>query len=77
MIVAAMLEGAGLVTRRASDADGRGRVVALTDAGRELIDDGFAAHIENEHRLVDQLSAEDSRALEGILTRWIGVYEGH
>ncbi|NYD67234.1 MarR family winged helix-turn-helix transcriptional regulator [Agromyces atrinae] len=70
------LESAGLVTRRASEADGRGRVVALTDAGRDLIDDAFSAHIENEHRLVGELSADDARALEVILTRWLSVYEG-
>jgi DNA-binding MarR family transcriptional regulator len=30
------LERAGLVSRRRSEADGRGRVVALTDAGRDV-----------------------------------------
>src|SRR6478735_10569230 len=40
----------GWVTRRVSDRDGRGRVVALTDAGRTLIDEAFEAHLANEHR---------------------------
>ena len=45
------LEAAGLVTRRPSTADGRSRVVALTPAGRELIDEAFAAHMRNEQQI--------------------------
>ena len=33
--------GKGWVTRRVSDKDGRGRVIALTQAGRALIDEAF------------------------------------
>ncbi|MFB7471515.1 MarR family winged helix-turn-helix transcriptional regulator [Kitasatospora sp. NPDC056184] len=64
------LERAGLVTRRRSEADGRGRVVALTEAGRRLIDEAFTAHMRNEHRLLGLLSAEEAAALEGLLTAW-------
>ncbi|MFE6865795.1 MarR family winged helix-turn-helix transcriptional regulator [Kitasatospora sp. NPDC057692] len=64
------LERAGLVTRRRSEADGRGRVVALTEAGRRLIDEAFTAHMRNEHRLLDLLSTEEAAALEGLLTTW-------
>ena len=52
------LEHDGLVTRRPSAVDGRGRVVALTEAGRELIDQAFAEHMRNERRLVDLLTPE-------------------
>jgi len=69
------LERDGLVTVRASAEDGRGRVVALTTAGRRLIDDAFAAHMRNERRLVDELTAEDAAALEPILTRWLARFE--
>ncbi|MET9400533.1 MarR family transcriptional regulator [Kitasatospora sp. NPDC002965] len=64
------LERAGLVTRRRSEADGRGRVVALTEAGRRLIDEAFTAHMRNEHRLLGHLSPEEASALEVLLTAW-------
>lgn len=69
------LERDGLVTRRPSASDGRGRVVALTDAGRELIDRAFTEHMRNERRLLDQLTPEDAAQLEAILTRWLGSFE--
>ncbi|MFI5889819.1 MarR family winged helix-turn-helix transcriptional regulator [Actinoplanes sp. NPDC051513] len=65
----------GLVTRRPSAADGRGRVVALTGAGRELIDRAFAEHMRNERRLVDQLTPEEAARLEAILTTWLARFE--
>jgi DNA-binding MarR family transcriptional regulator len=63
------LEAAGLVSRHISDVDGRGRVVALTEAGRRVIDDAFTAHIANEHRLLEPLSQKDRADLEGLLTK--------
>ncbi|NYF10009.1 DNA-binding MarR family transcriptional regulator [Leifsonia sp. AK011] len=65
------LEAAGLVTRRPSADDGRGRVVALTEEGRETIDRAFEAHIANEHRLVGMLDPADRAALEPILRAWL------
>lgn len=65
------LEDAGLVQRRPSELDGRGRVVALTEAGRALIDEAFTAHMANEHRLVAMLDETDRRALERALTHWL------
>lgn len=66
------LERASLVTRRASETDGRGRVVALTERGRETIDAAFTEHMANERRLVDELDAGDAAELERILTLWLG-----
>lgn len=60
----------GWVTRSAHELDGRGRVVALTGAGRELIDRAFEAHIANEHRLIGMLSETDRRLLGDALRRW-------
>jgi DNA-binding MarR family transcriptional regulator len=65
------LAEAGLVERRPAEGDGRRRVVALTPRGRELIDAAFTAHMANEHRLLEPLSAADRVALEGILARWL------
>ena len=70
------LERAGLVTRRTSDADGRGRVVALTLLGRRTIDAAFADHMANERRLVDQLEPRDAAELERILTAWLARLGG-
>ncbi|MTD15712.1 MarR family transcriptional regulator [Nakamurella sp. YIM 132087] len=69
------LERDGLVTRRPSVTDGRGRVVALTPAGRDLIDEAFTAHMRNERELLDQLDPADAELLEGALTRWLAVFE--
>ncbi len=69
------LERAGLVTRRRSDDDQRGRIVALTRPGRELIDEAFADHMRNERRLLDLLTSAESKALEGLLTTWLSHVE--
>lgn len=69
------LEAAGLVTRERSSDDGRGRVIALTPAGKRLIDAAFADHMRNERRLLSQLSQRDAVQLERILTRWLAVHE--
>ncbi|WP_210422991.1 MarR family transcriptional regulator [Cryobacterium sp. BB307] len=66
---------AGLVTRRRSEADGRARVVALTDAGRELIDRAFTAHVDNEQRLIEPLSAAEREQLQTLLIKWLAEYE--
>ncbi len=69
------LERDGLVTRRPSTSDGRGRVVALTGAGRELIDQAFAEHMRNERRLLDHLAPDDAARLESVLTTWLAAFE--
>ena len=60
----------GWVTRRHSDRDARGRVIALSDAGRELIDRAFEAHMANEHRLVASLSERQRAQLAHLLEMW-------
>jgi DNA-binding MarR family transcriptional regulator len=69
------LERAGLVTRRPSTADGRGRVIALTKAGRRLIDEAFTEHMHNERRLLDMLSDRQAAQLESLLTSWLAHFE--
>lgn len=60
----------GWVTRRVSDSDQRGRVIALTDAGRELIDRAFEAHMANERRLVGMLDELERARLAHLLEKW-------
>ncbi|MFC8191890.1 MarR family winged helix-turn-helix transcriptional regulator [Cellulomonas sp. NPDC057328] len=69
------LEGAGLVRRRVSEHDGRGRVVELTDRGREVIDAAFTDHIANQHRLLAMLDPGDAEVLEDVLKRWLARLE--
>jgi DNA-binding MarR family transcriptional regulator len=69
------LERGGLVTRRRSAEDGRGRVIALTTAGRELIDRAFTEHMANEHRLLAELSETEKTQLATLLTGWLGRIE--
>ncbi|MCM2430812.1 MarR family winged helix-turn-helix transcriptional regulator [Streptomyces sp. RKAG337] len=69
------LEREGLVTRRRAASDGRGRVVALTPAGRELIDAAFTEHMGNERRLMDRLTPQEAAGLEELLTAWLSRVE--
>jgi len=69
------LERDGLVTRRPSAEDGRGRVVALTVAGRELIDAAFTEHMRNERRLLDMLAPHEAAQLESLLAKWLSRFE--
>ena len=49
------LEQAGLIRRENDPNDRRGTLIALTDAGRELIDSVTAAHLANEAQLISAL----------------------
>ncbi|MBT0769448.1 MarR family transcriptional regulator [Kineosporia sp. J2-2] len=67
---------AGFVTRRASEVDGRGRVVALTAHGRGVIDRAYEDHLANEQRLLAHFTPEERKALEALLTGWLRRFEG-
>jgi DNA-binding MarR family transcriptional regulator len=70
------LEGAGLVERRIAEGDRRSRIVALTDAGRALMDRVVPEHLANEERLLSALSPVERAtlaALLGKLGRSLGV----
>ncbi|WP_328841142.1 MarR family transcriptional regulator [Streptomyces europaeiscabiei] len=69
------LERAGLVTRRRAEDDQRGRIVALTRPGRELIDEAFTEHMRNERRLLDLLTSAEAGSLETVLTTWLSRVE--
>ncbi|WP_328964906.1 MarR family transcriptional regulator [Streptomyces virginiae] len=69
------LERSGLVTRRRSGDDQRGRIVALTSAGRDLVDRAFTDHMRNERRLLDLVTPEEAAALERLLTTWLSRLE--
>ncbi|WP_330461190.1 MarR family transcriptional regulator [Streptomyces sp. NBC_00820] len=69
------LERAGLVTRRRSGNDQRGRIIALTSPGLELIDRAFTEHMRNERRLLDLVTPPEAAALETLLTTWLARME--
>lgn len=69
------LERAGLVTRRRSGDDQRGRIVALTRPGRELIDRAFTDHMRNERRMLNLLTHTEAETLETLLTTWLSRME--
>lgn len=69
------LEEAGLVSRRSATDDGRGRVVALTEAGRALIDRAFTDHMRNERDLLGALTPQEAEQLEAVLSSWLARIE--
>jgi len=63
------LEARGLVTRQPSEVDGRGVVVALTEEGRELVDQVLPDHLATEHRLLSGLDpAERAQLADNLRT---------
>lgn len=63
------LEGRGLVAREANPHDGRGILVSLTNAGKELIDRALPDHLETERTIVTALSIKEQKALAQLLAR--------
>ncbi|KVO30902.1 MarR family transcriptional regulator [Burkholderia ubonensis] len=61
------LQKASWVERRPNPADGRGTLVALTEAGRALIDEAVVAHVENQRAILDALSASEQAQLARLL----------
>ncbi len=61
------LEQAGLITREPDPDDRRGTLIALTDAGRALVDGVTEAHLDNEKRLLEALTDADQRRLADLL----------
>lgn len=63
------LVGKGLVTR-ATDPENRRTVrVSLTDAGRKLVDEAVAHHLDNERRLLTPLTESEQEQLASLLRR--------
>lgn len=63
------LEEMGLVERLPDPNDRRGRLVALTDRGRQLVDVAVADHLENEQTLLGALDADEREHLAGLLRK--------
>src|SRR5207244_5315794 len=63
------LEAMGLVERQPDPSDRRGRLVALTDRGLELVDEAVIDHLENEERLLRALDDRERKQLAGLLRK--------
>ena len=65
------LETAGLIERRPDPADRRGKLIALTTAGKRLIDQAITRHVANEQRLLAALTAAEQEKLNALLKKLI------
>jgi DNA-binding MarR family transcriptional regulator len=65
------LERAGLVERRPDPDDRRGKLIALTDAGKRVIDDTIGRHVANEERLLSVLTRAEQEKLNALLKKLI------
>ncbi|MBC8160432.1 MAG: MarR family transcriptional regulator [Roseiflexaceae bacterium] len=69
------LERANLVARTPDPSDRRGTLVALTTQGQELVDAAVAAHLANEHHLLDALSSDERAQLAQLLRKLLRSLE--
>ena len=65
------LERAGLIERRPDPSDRRGKLIALTAAGRRLVDETLTRHVANEERLLSALTAAEQEKLNALLRKLI------
>lgn len=61
----------GFVERHTDPHDGRGVVVAMTDAGRDAVDNAMGELVAREAELLGALSAADQERLAGLLRKLI------
>ena len=65
------LERAGLVERRPDANDRRGKLIALTDVGKRVIDETIGRHVANEERLLSALTPAEQERLNTLLRKLI------
>ncbi|MFM0074102.1 MarR family transcriptional regulator [Paraburkholderia sediminicola] len=65
------LERAGLVERLPDPNDRRGKLIALTDAGKHVIDETIGRHVANEERLLSVLTPAEQEKLNALLKKLI------
>ena len=69
------LEKAGLVARTHNPEDRRSVIIGLTEKGRAVVDEAVTSHVANQHRLVESLSSEERKQLDGLLRTFLGHFE--
>ncbi len=61
------LEAGGLIRRELDPSDRRGKLIALSDEGRALVDIAVEAHLRNEERILAGLPAKRRTELAALL----------
>lgn len=61
------LEAGGLIRREPDPTDRRGKLIALSDTGRQLVDGAVEAHLRNEERLLAGLPVAKRERLASLL----------
>jgi DNA-binding MarR family transcriptional regulator len=69
------LEKAGLIARSHNPDDRRSVIIALTPKGSALVDEAVTSHVANQHRLLENLSADERAALDGLLRKFLVDFE--
>jgi DNA-binding MarR family transcriptional regulator len=67
------LEKAEWVQRHPDPHDRRGKLIALTDKGKQLIDDALGRHVASEVRLLSKLSRSEQESLNALLRKLVAV----
>ena len=65
------LERRGAVERRPDPKDRRGKLIALTAQGREVIDATITRHVANERRILASLTLAEQEKLNALLKKLI------
>jgi DNA-binding MarR family transcriptional regulator len=71
------LERRGLVKRTRHPDDRRGVLVALTDQGREVLDQAIGANTGREKDLVANLTKQEQKALAALLKKLLAGLESN
>lgn len=59
------------MVRRPDPEDRRGKLIALTEAGRRVIDETIGRHVANEERLLAALTQAEQKTLDALLKNLI------
>jgi DNA-binding MarR family transcriptional regulator len=63
------LERAGLIERRPDPKDRRGKLIALSEQGRKVIDATITRHVANEQRILTSLTLAEQERLNALLKK--------
>jgi DNA-binding MarR family transcriptional regulator len=59
--------------RRPDSRDRRGKLIALTDRGKRLIDEAISRHVANQERLLLSLTEAEQETLDALLKKRIAA----
>jgi DNA-binding MarR family transcriptional regulator len=67
------LERAGFIERRPDPSDRRGKLIALTEAGKRVIDETLSRHVANEQRVLASMTQAEQERLNALLKKLIAA----